>query len=124
MRSSTIVPLLVRAALATLVMLVTFGAALLSGPTGFVPDVQGAETGPLRQLQKLLASDPGELAGFGVDVAVSGDTAVVGASGADAGGFSAGVLAGIAGAVLAGSVALGGAAWYARRRWGGRTPFG
>jgi hypothetical protein len=32
-------------------------------------------------------------------------------------GPSTGVLAGIAGAVTAGAVALSGAAWYARRRW-------
>ena len=32
-------------------------------------------------------------------------------------GSSAGVLAGIAAAAAAGVVALGGAAWYARRRW-------
>ena len=108
------------------------------------------------QVTKLTASDAQANDFFGISVALSGDTAVVGANEEDAGGSgagaayvfgpgfvggiaelpevagapletggssggSAGVLAGLAGAVAAGAVAVGSAAWYTRRRRNERT---
>ncbi|MCH8066348.1 MAG: FG-GAP repeat protein, partial [Chloroflexi bacterium] len=76
-----------------LLALLTFtvlAGALLSGPAGFRPEPQSAEAVSLNEVRKLLASDAQAGDRFGVSVAVSGDTAVVGAHGEDAGGSNAG----------------------------------
>ena len=115
--------------------------------------VASAGAGNWGEVTKLTASDAQTEDLFGISVAVSGDTVVVGALGDDAGGAEAGtayvfeapavvggiaelpevagtpldtpdssgsnigLLATVAGAIAAGALALGGAAWYARRRW-------
>ncbi len=63
---------------------------LLSGPSGFGPEPQSAEAAVLDEVKKLVASDAQADDAFGHSVAVSGDTAVVGAFGEDAGGQYAG----------------------------------
>ena len=85
------------------------------------------------EVQRLTASAAQHYGQFGQSVAVSGDTALVGADAEDVGasgaayvlavgssGGNAGLLAGMAAALVAGALALGGAAWYARRRWARR----
>ena len=57
---------------------------MLFGPAGFGPKPQSAEATSLNEMKKLLASDAQDFDGFG-NVAVSGDTAVVGAVGAGGG---------------------------------------
>ena len=64
--------------------------ALLSSPAGFGPGEPGAEAALLNELKKLTASDAQDSDNFGWSIAVSGDTAVVGAYLEDAGGGSAG----------------------------------
>ena len=65
-------------------------AGLVSGSTGFGPEPQSAEAALLTEVRKLLASDAQASDLFGVSVAVSGDTAVVGALQEDDGGADAG----------------------------------
>ena len=89
MRSSTIVPFLVRGAIVALAVIVTV-AIVLSGPAGFGRSGQSAEAAFLSEVKKLLASDAEAGDRFGYSVAVSGDTAVVGARSEDAGGNDAG----------------------------------
>jgi len=60
-------------------------AGLLFGPAGLRPEPQSAEAAFLSEVKKLLASDAQPFDQFGFRVAVSGDTAVVGAYGEDAG---------------------------------------
>ena len=65
-----------------LLALLTFtvlAGALLSGPAGFRPEPQSAEAVSLNEVRKLLASDAQAGDRFGWSVAISGDTAVVGA---------------------------------------------
>ena len=64
-------------ALGTLAVIIAVG--LLSGPAGFGPGEQSAEAALLSEVKKLLASDAKGFDNFGWSVAVSGDTAVVGA---------------------------------------------
>ena len=78
MRSPTIVPFLLRCVLIALLVIVMFGGAL-SGQAGFGPTEGSAGTAPLIQLKKLLASPVRDHNRFGGSVAISGDTAVVGA---------------------------------------------
>ena len=88
MRSSIyrpIVPFLVRGAIVALLVMIATG--LLSGPAGFGAAPQSAEAALLSEVKKLLASDAQTLDNFGISVAVSGDTAVVGAWHEDAGGL-------------------------------------
>ena len=75
-------------ALFALVAIVAVG--LLSGPAGFRPQPQSAEATLLNEIRKLLASDAQSGDIFGRSVAVSGDTAIVGADLEDAGGSGAG----------------------------------
>ena len=80
MRSSVyrpIVPFLLRGAI--VVLLVMIAGGLLSGPAGLGPEPRSAEAALLSEVKKLLASDAGAGDLFGWSVAVSGDTAVVGA---------------------------------------------
>ncbi len=64
---------------------------LLSGPADFGPgEPQSAEAALLDEVKKLLASDAEAWDEFGYSVAVSGDTAVVGARWEDAEGDEAG----------------------------------
>ena len=88
MRSLTTVPFLVRGAMVALVVIMT--VVVVAGPAGFGPEPQSAEAALLSEVKKLLASDAqaGDL--FGARVAVSGDTAVVGANFEAAGGSGAG----------------------------------
>ena len=83
MRSLTTNPYLIRGAIAALVFMIAIG--LLFGPAGLLHEPQSAEAAFLDEVQKLLASDAQAGDAFGVGVAVSGDTAVVGANGEDAG---------------------------------------
>ena len=153
-------------------LIVLIAAGLLFGPAGLGPGEQSAEAALLSEVKKLLASDAqsGDLLGW--SVAVSGDTAVVGARFEDAEGSNAGaayvfdllqpkptptptptatavatppgtahlgptatvaaivlpqtgagsdgsggaaLLPSLGAGVVAGALALGGAAWYARR---------
>ena len=64
----------VRSAIAALAIIIA-----LSGPTGFGVGDQSAEAALLSEVKKLLASDGQPSDQFGESVAVSGDTAVVGA---------------------------------------------
>ena len=89
MRSRTTVPFLVRGAMVTLLVIIAAGV-LLFGPAGFGPEPQSAEAALLGEVKKLLASDAQDGDFFGFSVAVSGDTAVVGADFEDAGGLQAG----------------------------------
>ena len=82
MGSSTTVPVVLRGALATLLIVVTLGG-VLSGPSIFGPWGQGAEAALPSEVKKLLASNPQADDYFGRSVAVSGDTAMVGAVGDD-----------------------------------------
>ena len=82
MRSPTTVPFLIRAIVAFVFII---AAALLFGVTLVGPAPQSAEATFLTQIKKLLASDAQALDSFGENVAVSGDTAVVGAFGEDTG---------------------------------------
>ena len=80
---------------AVFLLLLALGAlallmGLLSGPTGFDPGEQSAEAALLSEVKKLTASDAQAGDVFGWSVAVSGDTAVVGAYGEDAGGNAVG----------------------------------
>ena len=70
--------------------LAALGAALLSGPAGFGPGEQSAEAALLNEARKLLASDAQDEDFFGMSVAISGDTAVVGAPQGDAEGGDVG----------------------------------
>ncbi|MCH7811589.1 MAG: FG-GAP repeat protein, partial [Chloroflexi bacterium] len=88
MRSLTTVPFLVRGAMAALVVIIAVG--VVAGPAGFGPEPQSAEAALLSEVKKLLASDAQAGDQFGFSVAVSGDTAVVGAFFEDAGGTDAG----------------------------------
>ncbi len=78
MRSLTTFPFLVRSAMVALVVIITAGV-LLFGPTGYGPEPQSAEAALLSEVKKLTASDAEAIDEFGRSVAVSGDTAVVGA---------------------------------------------
>ena len=60
-----------------LLVLIAAGG-LPSGPAGFGPEPQSAEAALLSEVKKLLASDAHVDDEFGISVAVSGDTAVVG----------------------------------------------
>ena len=102
---------------------------------GYVFERDEGGTDNWGEVTKLTASDAHGGDFFGSSVAASGDTAVVGASDEDAGGDNAGaayvfelpatassgptasIVAGVVVAVTAGVLTLGGAAWYARRRW-------
>src|SRR3972149_3578358 len=64
-------------------------AGVLTGPAGG-PEPRSAEAAVLAEVKKLTASDAQASDDFGFRVAVSGDTAVVGAMFEDAGGSSAG----------------------------------
>ncbi len=88
MRSLTTVSFLVRGAMAALVVIVAVG--LLFGPAGFGPEPQSVEAALLSEVKKLLASDAEAGDEFGRSVAVSGDTAVVGADHEGAGGTDSG----------------------------------
>ena len=72
-----------------LLVLIAAGS-LLSGPAGLGPEPRSAEAALLSEVKKLLASDAQAGDVFGYSVAVSGDTAVVGAMWEDAGGADAG----------------------------------
>ena len=76
MHSLASVPFLARGAIAALLVVVVLG-----GPRGIGPGAQSAdaETALLSEVKKLLASDAQPDDEFGISVAVSGDTAVVGA---------------------------------------------
>ena len=78
MRSSPNVPFLLRGTIAALLVIVSVGLG---------PDDLSAEAALWRQT-KLAAFDTGAGDHFGQDVALSGDTAVVAAEGADPGGVS------------------------------------
>ena len=88
MRSLTTVPFLVRGAMVALVVIIAVG--VVAGPGGIRHEPQSAEAALLLQVKKLLASDAEAGDRFGWSVAVSGDTAVVGARSEGAGGFNAG----------------------------------
>ncbi|MCH7719169.1 MAG: hypothetical protein IIB21_06830 [Chloroflexi bacterium] len=73
-----------------LIVLIAAGA-LLSGPAGFGPgEPQSSEAAFLSEVKKLLAPNPDFFDLFGSSVAVSGDTAIVGALSDDDGGGTAG----------------------------------
>ncbi len=73
--------------LLALLAFTALASALLSGPAGFGPGgPQSAEAASLNEIKKLLASDPQSQDYFGWSVAMSGDTAVVGAFWEDAAG--------------------------------------
>ena len=76
--------------LLALLALTALASAMLSGLTGFGPGAQSAEAAFLSEVKKLLASNPQDGDQFGWSVAVSGDTAVVGAWLEDDGGSDAG----------------------------------
>ncbi len=78
MRSFTTVPFLVRGAIVALLFVIAAG--LLLGPVGLTPEPQSAEATFLNEVKKLLASDAEAADNFGQSVAVSGDTAIVGAT--------------------------------------------
>ena len=88
MRSLTTVPYFFRGAIVALVFIVAAG--LLFGSAGLRPEPRSAEATNLNEIRKLLASDAQASDNFGFSVAVSGDTAVVGAFREDARGSSAG----------------------------------
>ena len=88
MRSLTTIPYLVRGAVVAVVFMIAVG--LLFGPAGLRPEPQSAEAAFLSEVKKLLASDAQAFDEFGWRVAVSGDTAVVGARREAAGGSDAG----------------------------------
>ena len=71
-------------------LLVLMVAGLLLSGLGLRPEPQSAEAALLSEVKKLLASDAQAEDFFSVGVAVSGDTAIVGASGEDAAGSFAG----------------------------------
>ena len=75
-------------ALATLAVFIAVG--LLLGPAGIGPNGPSAEAALRSEVKKLLASDAESGDEFGFSVAVSGDTAVVGAIGESAGANRAG----------------------------------
>ena len=77
MRLSMNVPFLVRGTIVALVVIVA-GGVLLS-PAGFRSGEQSAEAAFLGEVKKLIASDSQAKDEFGESVAISGDTAVVGA---------------------------------------------
>ncbi len=89
MRSRTAVRRLLRGAIIALLAVIAVGL-VLSGPARFGPGDPSAEAALLSEVKKLTASVPAAGDQFGVSVAVSGDTAVVGASKEDAGGSNAG----------------------------------
>ncbi len=72
--------------LLALVAFTALGSALLFGPVGFGPEKRTAEATSLNEVKKLTASDAQAGDEFGIRVAVSVDTAVVGAWSEDAGG--------------------------------------
>ncbi len=63
---------------ALLLLSIFIGVWLLSGPAGFGPESRSAEAALLTEVRKIVPRDPGPDF-FGWSVAVSGDTAVVGA---------------------------------------------
>ena len=71
-------------------LLAVIAAGLLFGPAGFGPGEPTAEAAFLSEVKKLTASDAQAGDEFGISVAVSGSTAVVGAPLEDAGGTGAG----------------------------------
>ena len=87
MRQPVTAALLVRSAIAALLMIIA-----LSGPAGFVFRGESAEAAFLAEVKKLLASDGQAWDHFGLGVAVSGDTAFVGAPLADAEGVNRGAV--------------------------------
>ena len=83
------VPFLVCGAIVALLVMIAGG--LLPGPAGFGPEPQSAEAALLSEVKKLIASDAQAGDQFGYrSVAISGDTAIVGAYGEGAGGGGAG----------------------------------
>ena len=68
-----------------LIVVIT-AAVLLTVPAGFRPELQSVEAALLSEVKKLTASDAEGSDEFGSSVAVSGDTAVVGALAEDVGG--------------------------------------
>ena len=72
--------------------LVLIAVGLLSGPAGFGLAGQSAEAALFNEVKKLLASDGQDVDQFGFSVAVSGDTAIVGATEEDARGTNAGAV--------------------------------
>ncbi len=84
MRSRATVPYLVRGAIIALLLMIAAG--LPAGPAGIGPEPRSAQAASLNEVRKLLASDAQPEDAFGTSVAVSGDTAIVGADGEDAGG--------------------------------------
>ena len=87
MRPPVIATFLVRSAIAALLVIIA-----LSGPAGFVFREESAEAAFLAEVKKLLASDGQAWDSFGLGVAVSGDTAFVGAPLADAEGVNSGAV--------------------------------
>ena len=79
MRSRIAIPFLVRGAIVALLAVIVVG--LLLSPTPFGPGEPTAEAAFLAEVKKLLASDAEAQGGFGFSVAMSGDTAIVGAPG-------------------------------------------
>ena len=71
-----------------LIVVIT-AAVLLTVPAGFRPELQSVEAALLSEVKKLTASDAEGSDEFVSSVAVSGDTAVVGALAEDAGGSAA-----------------------------------
>ena len=67
---------MIRSAIVALVLLIAAG--LLFGPAGLSPEPDRAEAAFLSEVKKLLASDAEADDVFGISVAISGDTAVVG----------------------------------------------
>ena len=84
MSSPTTIPFLVRGAIAALLLMIAVG--LLFGPASLRPGRQNAEAALLSEVKKLTFSDAEAGDNFGRSVAVSGDTAVVGAQFAAVGG--------------------------------------
>ena len=66
-------------------LLVLSAVGLLLGPAGFGADDQSAQAALFNEVKKLLASDAQSGDGFGFRVAISGNTAIVGAAGNSAG---------------------------------------
>ncbi len=76
--------------LLALLAFTALASALLLGHAGFRPSPHSAEAALLSDVRKLLGSDADAEASFGGGVAVSGDSAIVGASTEDGGGARAG----------------------------------
>ena len=77
MSSVTTIPFWIRGAIVALLFMIAVG--FLFGPAGFRPAPQSAKAAFLDEVKKLLASNTEAVDEFGISVAVSGGTAVVGA---------------------------------------------